>query len=56
MDKLEQAKQILEEVLPKYFTFRLFVTETNQDGSFTQLYTEKSDEIFKDLLKILEKE
>ena len=43
MDNLEKAQKIVEEVLPKYFVFRLWETEVGGDGSMTKLYTDKAD-------------
>jgi hypothetical protein len=54
MDNLEKASKLLEEILPKYFVFRLWETEIGGDGSMTKLYTEKADQILKDILKVLE--
>ena len=54
MDNFEKAQQIVEQVLPKYFVFRLWETEIGDDGSMTKLYTEKADQIFNDIMKLLE--
>jgi len=54
MDNLEKAQKIVEEVLPKYFVFRLWETEVGGDGSMTKLYTDKEDLILNDIIKVLE--
>lgn len=54
MENLEKATKIVEEVLPKYFIFRLWEIEIGDDGSMTKLYTTKGDEILNDILKVLE--
>ena len=42
MDKLEQVKQILEEVIPKYFLFQIICYRNKWGwGAFNPLYTEK---------------
>ena len=51
---LELTEHILEKILPKYFVFRLYQTEYNEDGSVSTLYTEKSQEIFNEIYKTLE--
>lgn len=56
MDKsLEIAIELLEQTIPKYFTFRLKQTSVEEDGSISCNYTEKADELLVDILKVLEK-
>jgi hypothetical protein len=54
MDNLTKAETIIEQILPKFFTFRLWQTEHLEDGSLNKTYTEKGDELLKDILKVLE--
>lgn len=52
--KLELTEHILENVLPKYFIFRLYETNYNEDGSVSKLYSTKAQEIFDEIYKTLE--
>ena len=54
MENLEKAQKIVEEVLPKYFTFRLWESRMDESGTLSKLYTEKADEILNDIIKVLE--
>ena len=55
MDKnVIAASEILEKCLPKFFTWRLWMSESDESGVSWKLYSEKSDEIHKELVKILE--
>lgn len=55
MDKnLEIASKIVEEILPDYFTFRLYQSEIAEDGSFFREYSEKAEEIHKRIVTLLE--
>lgn len=51
---LEIASKIVEEILPDYFTFRLFQSEVAEDGSFFREYAEKPEEIHKRIVTLLE--
>ena len=53
-NNLELTEEVLENILPKYFTFRLYETNYNEDGSVSKLYTSKSQEIFNDIIQLLE--
>lgn len=52
---LDVASEILEQCLPKFFVWRLWMSEADESGMAWKLYSEKSDEIHKELIKILEK-
>jgi len=55
MDKnLKISSKIVEEILPDYFTFRLFQSEVAEDGSYFKEYAEKPEEIHKRIITLLE--
>lgn len=57
MDKnVITASEILEKCLPKFFTWRLWMSEADESGVAWKLYSEKSEEIHKELTAILEKQ
>lgn len=55
MDKnLELSTKILEEVVGKYFVFRITTTAISEDGSVEHSYTEKAWDILKDINKMID--
>lgn len=55
MDKnLELSQKILEEVVCKYFVFRLKETSYEENGAIVTTYTEKAWDIFNDIQKMVE--
>ena len=55
MDKEELATEIVERILPKYFQFILWESEISEEGVFHKNYTEKIQNIFNDIINLLEK-
>ena len=42
-------------ILPNHFTFMVYQSEFQEDGSFTKEYTTKAQNIYDDLLQLLNK-
>lgn len=49
------ASEIVENILPKYFQFKIWQSELSSEGVFIKEYTEKPENIYKNILQILEK-
>ena len=55
MDKnADLAQKILEEVVRKYFVFRITTTAISEDGSVEHSYTEKAWDILQDINKMID--
>jgi len=56
MGDLEKAEKIIEQILPKYFTFLLWQTEVDESGVSTKSYTQKADDLLTDILNVLKEQ
>lgn len=52
---LQLAEDILKNVIAEEFPFYLYVTEYNEDGSVTKLYSEKADRVLNKLINVIKK-
>lgn len=52
---LELAQDILENIIANEFSFYLYQTEYNEDGSISYSYTEKGDRILNKLINTIKK-
>jgi len=55
MNNFELAEEITINILPKFFSYRLFETFYSEDGSVSKLTTEKADNIIKEICDLLDK-
>lgn len=55
MNKEQIAANIVEKILPKYFQFILWESEISEEGVFHKNYPEKIQNIFNDIINLLEK-
>jgi len=55
MNKEELATEIVEKILPRYFQFILWESEISEEGVFYKSYPEKIQNIFNDIINLLEK-
>ena len=53
--KEEIAEKLLEEIICTEFPFYLWESETNEDGSYTKLYTPRAQGIYNRIISLLEK-
>lgn len=56
MDNIAIAEQLVEKIIPFHLPFIVWESETDESGNFTKLYSSKSEELYKDILKLLENE
>jgi len=56
MSSTDIATLIVEKILPKYFNYVHSSTEHNPDGSFSITYTEKTEKIYNEIVKLIENE
>ena len=54
MDNEELATEILEKVIGKHLSFVITETEFNMDGSISTIYSTRAQNIYNDILKLLE--
>ena len=54
MNKEELATEILEKVIGKHLSFVITETEFNMDGSISTIYSTRAQNIYNDILKLLE--
>lgn len=52
---LELAQDILENIIANEFSFYLYQTEYNEDGSISYSYTEKGDRLLNKLIETIKK-
>ena len=55
LKNIKTVEEIVNMILPNHFTFMVHQSEFQEDGSFTKEYTTKAQNIYDDLLQLLNK-